>query len=237
MEKQSAQTRSNNKPSSDLLQPHSQMQKRNVKPSCNLNASSRQTNTTSERKLCPNYNDSLSQKEFAEVKTKSNNRVDSVPTKNQPANTKFNLQPSHKGGQPGPEDQYLNVKSRGKLLCSNRERQKFTGYHHVQKKAPVKRRIESDDEEDDMSDFIDDTPVGEEEDYSSIIREIFGYDRRKYIDDDFDDSNMEASYAEVMKEEKRSARIGLMEDLEDMRKEAEEKKRKKQLKMKKETKR
>ncbi|XP_076369523.1 protein SPT2 homolog [Tachypleus tridentatus] len=88
-----------------------------------------------------------------------------------------------------------------------------------------------------MSDFIDDTPVGEEEDYSSIIREIFGYDRRKYIDDDFDDSNMEASYAEVMKEEKRSARIGLMEDLEDMRKEAEEKKRKKQLKMKKETKR
>ena len=40
-------------------------------------------------------------------------------------------------------------------------------------------RIES-DEEDDLSDFIDDGPE-EEEDYSKHIREIFGYDKRRLV--------------------------------------------------------
>ncbi len=44
------------------------------------------------------------------------------------------------------------------------------------------------DDEDDMDDFIDDAPL--EEDVSKHIREIFGYDKRKYryIDDDDDDN-------------------------------------------------
>ena len=42
-------------------------------------------------------------------------------------------------------------------------------------------RIESDDSEYDseMDDFIDDGPLGDENDYSSAIKQIFGYDKSK----------------------------------------------------------
>lgn len=58
-----------------------------------------------------------------------------------------------------------------------------------------------------MDDFIDDGPEGEE-DYSKYITEIFGYDKSKYrnIDDDID--NMESSFAQQMKEEVISTKIG-----------------------------
>lgn len=93
---------------------------------------------------------------------------------------------------------------------------------------------EEEDYDDDMADFIDDGPLEEDdEDYSRYIREIFGYDKRRYrYEDDFDDQAMESSYAEQMKEERRSARIGLLEDLEDIRKEEEEKQRKAHKKLK-----
>ncbi len=105
---------------------------------------------------------------------------------------------------------------------------------------------ESEEEEDyEMDDFIDDSDANM--DISAQIRSIFGYDRRKFRDEpDFDDRyvvgghlnlissecfsyrSMENNrFADVMKEEARSARIGRMEDLEDMRREEEEKKRKK----------
>jgi len=88
-------------------------------------------------------------------------------------------------------------------------------------------RIESDSEYDsEMDDFIDDSDA--KIDISAEIRNIFGYDRRKFRDEgDFDDRSMENNrYADVMKEEARSARIGKMEDLEDMKREEEEKRRK-----------
>lgn len=44
---------------------------------------------------------------------------------------------------------------------------------------------------------------------------------------------MESSYAQQMREEYVSKKIGLLEDLEDMRKEEEEKKRKAQMKKRK----
>merc|ERR1719412_2704389 len=94
---------------------------------------------------------------------------------------------------------------------------------------PSKMRIESESEHDsEMDDFIDDSEANV--DISAQIRNIFGYDRRKYRDeDDFDDRSMETNrYSDVMKEECRSARIGKLEDLEDMRREEEEKRRKKQ---------
>ena len=97
-------------------------------------------------------------------------------------------------------------------------------------------RIESDDDEEDdydseLDDFIDDSDANM--DISAQIRNIFGYDRRKFRDEpDFDDRSMENNrFADVMKEEARSAKIGMMEDLEDMRREEEEKKRKKMKKM------
>lgn len=66
------------------------------------------------------------------------------------------------------------------------------------------------DEDSDMNDFIDDGVEQNEEDYSKHISEIFGYDRTKYnyIDDD-DDTAMESNFAQQLKEEYRSAKIGI----------------------------
>ncbi|KAG1661555.1 Protein SPT2 [Nymphon striatum] len=71
--------------------------------------------------------------------------------------------------------------------------------------AIKRRRIESEDEDDsDMSDFIDNEPMDEEIDYTSHIKEIFKYDKTKYADIDKEDIR-EASFAEQMKEECRSS--------------------------------
>lgn len=90
-----------------------------------------------------------------------------------------------------------------------------------------KRRILDDDDSEydsEMDDFIDDDEGND--DYSKYIKEIFGYDKARYrhLDDDID--NMETTFAQQMREEQISRKIGLMEDLEDMRMEAEEMKRK-----------
>jgi len=92
-----------------------------------------------------------------------------------------------------------------------------------------KRRIESDSEEEydsEMDDFIDDSE--DKVDIGAEIRNIFGYDRRKFKDEaDFDDRSMENNkFSNIMMEEARSAKIGKMEDLADMRREEEELKRK-----------
>ncbi|XP_066147050.1 protein SPT2 homolog [Euwallacea fornicatus] len=102
------------------------------------------------------------------------------------------------------------------------------------KPLPVNRgRILDDDDEEydsEMDDFIDDDP--EEGDYSKYIKEIFGYDKSRYRDRYDDVDNMETSFAQQMKEEVISTKIGIMEDLEDMKKEEEEKRRKAMLKKK-----
>lgn len=93
-----------------------------------------------------------------------------------------------------------------------------------------KRRIESDSEDEydsEMDDFLDDSEA--KVDISKEIRSIFGYDKRRYRDeDDEDDRGMENNrFSSIMMEEARSARIGRQEDLEDMRREEEELRRKK----------
>lgn len=78
-------------------------------------------------------------------------------------------------------------------------------------KSKPKGRILDDDESDydsELDDFIDDDPI-EGEDYSSCIREIFGYDKRRYVDDDDDVDNMESSFAQQMQEDVRSTKIGM----------------------------
>ncbi|KAG6453566.1 hypothetical protein O3G_MSEX008213 [Manduca sexta] len=90
-----------------------------------------------------------------------------------------------------------------------------------------RRAVDSDSEYDsELDDFIDD---GDEEmDYSKHIKEIFGYDKSKYRDiDDDDDPDMESSFARQQREEYISKKIGIMEDLEDMRMEAMMKKKSK----------
>merc|ERR1712123_37644 len=92
-----------------------------------------------------------------------------------------------------------------------------------------KRRIESDSEEEydsELEDFIDDTDS--KVDISAEIRNIFGYDKRRYKDEAEDDRSMENNkFSSIMMEEARSARIGRQEDLDDMKREEMENKRKK----------
>lgn len=73
-------------------------------------------------------------------------------------------------------------------------------------------RILDDDEEYDseMDDFIDDGPVGDySNDYSKYISEIFGYDKSKYRAEDEDLDNMESTFAQQMREEVISTKIGI----------------------------
>jgi len=148
----------------------------------------------------------------------------------------------------GPEYHPAVVKTMKKAPTKPEQQAKRDQKRPARPKRPVasssssssrRNRIESDeedngvqydeyeDEEDsDMDDFIDDSEA--KLDISAEIRNIFGYDRRKFRHEDpFDDRGMENNrFADVMKEEARSARIGKMEDLEDMRREEEEKRRK-----------
>lgn len=106
---------------------------------------------------------------------------------------------------------------------------KFNPEKMSNKRGGGRNRIESDDEEDEdseMDDFIDDSEA--KMDISAEIRSIFGYDRRRFRDEEpFDDRSMENnSFASQMKEEAYSARIGRQEDLEEERREQEELRRK-----------
>ncbi|XP_030376014.1 protein SPT2 homolog [Scaptodrosophila lebanonensis] len=86
---------------------------------------------------------------------------------------------------------------------------------------------DDDDDEEDMSDFIVEGQERELENVSLHIRDIFGYDKRRYRDDSDDDlSNMESTFAQVQREEQMSQRLGRKEDIADMRLERELKKRK-----------
>lgn len=80
------------------------------------------------------------------------------------------------------------------------------------KRKPLikKRRIYDEDSEHDseLDDFIDDGPEEGAEDYSKYISEIFGYDKSKYRDIDDDDAGMESNFAQQLKEEYVSTKIG-----------------------------
>ncbi|KAK7099263.1 hypothetical protein V1264_003430 [Littorina saxatilis] len=89
--------------------------------------------------------------------------------------------------------------------------------------------IDSEEEEDsdeEMDDFIDDDGEDDMATVSGTIQQLFGYDKRRYRDEDDDDRNMEVGFSQLMKEEARSARLGRQEDLEDIRREEEELKQK-----------
>ncbi|CAN4116837.1 unnamed protein product [Withania somnifera] len=62
------------------------------------------------------------------------------------------------------------------------------------------------------------------ENISSMIRKMFRYNPNRYRDDD-DDSDMEANFDEILKEERRSAKIAKEEDEEELRKIEEEERR------------
>ncbi|CAL5372640.1 unnamed protein product [Camellia sinensis] len=75
--------------------------------------------------------------------------------------------------------------------------------------------------DDDVDDDDDDDEGGRA---ISMIRSMFRYNPRKFADED-DDSDMEANYEDIMREEQRSARIARKEDEEELRKIEEEERR------------
>nr|XP_057931910.1 protein SPT2 homolog [Doryrhamphus excisus]XP_057932445.1 protein SPT2 homolog [Doryrhamphus excisus] len=86
-----------------------------------------------------------------------------------------------------------------------------------------KRKYEEEDEYDsEMEDFIDDGD-DEQAEVSRHIKEIFGYDRSKYKDEsDYALKFMESSWQDMQKEEAKSLRMAVQEDLEEEKKEQEE---------------
>ncbi|KAL8117851.1 hypothetical protein AgCh_015665 [Apium graveolens] len=78
-----------------------------------------------------------------------------------------------------------------------------------QKKRPARKYPDEDDEDVEAI---------------SMIRKMFGYNPRKYADDD-DVSDMEANFDDILREEQRSARIAAQEDEEELRKLEEEERR------------
>ncbi|PWA74045.1 chromatin SPT2 [Artemisia annua] len=82
-----------------------------------------------------------------------------------------------------------------------------------QKQRPQKRPARPFDDDDD-----------EGEKAISMIRNMFGYNPNRYRNDD-DDSDMEAGFEDIMREEKRSAKIAAMEDEEEAKKIEEEERR------------
>ncbi|XP_037307264.2 protein SPT2 homolog [Pungitius pungitius] len=91
--------------------------------------------------------------------------------------------------------------------------------------SAYKRKYDDDDEDEfdsEMDDFIDD---GDEpqDDISRHIKEIFGYDRKKYKDEsDYALKFMESSWRDMQKEEARSLRMAVQEDLEEEKRELED---------------
>ncbi|KAJ4981947.1 hypothetical protein NE237_032784 [Protea cynaroides] len=85
-----------------------------------------------------------------------------------------------------------------------------TKQEYQPKKQPARRKF---DEE------------GDELDYSSMIRHIFRYNPNKYAGRDDDDSDMEANFDDILKEERTSAKIAREEDERELRLIEEEERR------------
>ncbi|KAI9489790.1 SPT2 chromatin protein-domain-containing protein [Zychaea mexicana] len=82
---------------------------------------------------------------------------------------------------------------------------------------------EADEEMDDF--VVDDEEEEESNDYSAEIGRIFRYNKKRFRDEMYSDDDMEADAREVLREEKRSERIGRREDIEEEKRELERQKR------------
>ncbi|XP_071957229.1 uncharacterized protein [Antedon mediterranea] len=152
-----------------------------------------------------------------------------------PQHRSSNMPPQHRNSNMPPQHTNSNMPPQHTNSNMPPQHRRQVNGTPVKRKAPppkgrmmkLKRgRLCSDDEDDEDDDFIDDT--GEDVDVSKYIRQIFGYDKRNYgFESEHALNNMEASYSQIMKEETRSTRLGVLEDLEDMKKEKMDLERKK----------
>ncbi|RNA27284.1 SPT2 -like protein [Brachionus plicatilis] len=99
---------------------------------------------------------------------------------------------------------------------------KTLGKKNVNNNESDEGEYEDEEEEYDseMEGFIDDEEEDNEE-YRKYIRKMFKYDPTRYKDEDDDIDNMETDYHSLQREEKRSLKLGIMEDIEEMKREAE----------------
>ncbi|KAI8379203.1 SPT2 chromatin protein-domain-containing protein [Radiomyces spectabilis] len=91
---------------------------------------------------------------------------------------------------------------------------------------------EEEEEDEDLASFIVDDDEEEADvysghNYSDEISRLFRYDKRRFANETYSDDDMEADASEVLREEKRSARIARREDLAEERAEMERLKRRK----------
>ncbi|KAI7849193.1 SPT2 chromatin protein-domain-containing protein [Circinella umbellata] len=95
-----------------------------------------------------------------------------------------------------------------------------------ERRRPIQRYDEEELDEE-MDDFVVNDEEEEEEvnDYSAEIGRIFRYNKKRYRNETFSDDDMEADAREVLREEKRSERIGRREDIEEEKRELERLKR------------
>lgn len=149
-------------------------------------------------------------------KTFNNTNKSSLTFKKQPVKViKRNMQPRTETS----DLVILNQKKRD--LRSIEEIQIEIKQQNKQKKYETKIKEPKEPEENDEVYYA--------KNYSSIISNLFGYNRNKYAgmaDDDDDLLDMEADYRTVMAEEARSTRFGKDEDLKEELKEIERKKQK-----------
>ncbi|CAG9533442.1 unnamed protein product [Cercopithifilaria johnstoni] len=118
------------------------------------------------------------------------------------------------------------------LQMMSREEARSKAYKHIHLKEPRRleelRRLREDDLDEDvddeeydseMDDFIDDSEFdehlkrGDLEETLRLINPRYDKNRWKLREQMIDDCHMEASYRDIAREEKRSSRIGLIEDI------------------------
>ncbi|KAJ4965384.1 hypothetical protein NE237_017233 [Protea cynaroides] len=102
------------------------------------------------------------------------------------------------------------VPSKPQVKDPRRDLVRATKQEYQPKKQPARRKF---DEEDD------------ELDYSSMIRNMFGYNPNKYAGRDDEDSDMEANFDDILREERKSAKIAREEDERELRLIEEEERR------------
>uniref|UniRef100_A0A3Q3XJN6 Protein SPT2 homolog n=1 Tax=Mola mola TaxID=94237 RepID=A0A3Q3XJN6_MOLML len=89
----------------------------------------------------------------------------------------------------------------------------------------IKGKYEDEEYDSEMDDFIDDSG-DEQEEVSKHIKEIFGYDRTRYKEEsDYALKFMESSWRDMQKEEARSLKLAVQEDLDEEKKEEEDRKK------------
>jgi len=124
------------------------------------------------------------------------------------------------------------ISSWDRIISDMKKKKTNKKYEQTNAEPKVYDEYEDEDEYDsEMDDFIDDEDddlnTSEKKDYSKYIQEIFKYNPKRYIaeEEEGDLDNMETDFHSQLKEEKRSLKLGIMEDIEELKKEEMEKKR------------